>query len=135
MDVNFPLIADVKMEVAKRYGMVQPAASDTQAVRAVFMIDPKARIRALLYYPLSNGRNFQEIKRLLMALQTSDAHGCATPADWQPGDDVIVPPPGSCGTAKDRIDKPAPETYAVDWFMSFRKLPIEKLKLPPAALE
>ena len=70
VEVTFPLIADVKMEVAKRFGMVQPAASDTQAVRAVFLIDPKGKVRALLYYPLSNGRNFPELKRLLIALQS-----------------------------------------------------------------
>ncbi len=129
VEVTFPLIADVKMDVAKAYGMVQPGASDTQAVRAVFVIDPKAIIRAILFYPLSTGRNFPEIKRLLIALQTSDAHDCATPADWQPGDDVIVPPPGSCGTAKQRMEKPDPDAYALDWFMTFKKLPKEKLKL------
>ena len=123
VEVTFPLIADVKMEMAKAYGMVQPGASDTQAVRAVFIIDPKATIRAVLYYPLSNGRNFPEIKRLLIALQTTDKHGCATPADWQPGEDVIVPPPGSCGTAKERMEKPDPDAYALDWFMTFKKLP------------
>ncbi len=123
VEVTFPLIADVKMDVAKAYGMVQPAASDSQAVRAVFIIDPKAVIRAILYYPLSNGRNFPELKRLLIALQTTDKHGCATPADWQPGDDVIVPPPGSCGTAKQRMEKPDPDAYALDWFMTFKKLP------------
>lgn len=133
VEVKFPLIADVKMEVANAYGMLQPNASDTQAVRAVFLIDPKAIIRALLYYPLSNGRSFPEIKRLLIALQTTDAHGCATPADWQPGDDVIVPPPGSCGTAKDRMENPANDTYALDWFMTFKKLPKDMLDLPPAA--
>lgn len=133
VEVTFPLIADVKMDVAKAYGMVQPGASDTQAVRAVFIIDPKGKIRAVLYYPLSNGRNFPEIKRLLIALQTSDAHGCATPADWQPGDDVIVPPPGSCGTAKERVTTPAPDTYALDWFMTFKKLPKDQLKLSPEA--
>jgi len=133
VEVTFPLIADVKMEVAKTYGMVQPAASDTQAVRAVFLIDPKAKIRAILYYPLSNGRNFPELKRLLIALQTTDQHGCATPADWQPGDDVIVPPPGSCGTAKERMEKPDPDAYALDWFMTFKRLPKDRLSLPPAA--
>lgn len=133
VEVTFPLIADVKMDVAKRFGMVQPAASDTQAVRAVFVIDPKGKVRSILYYPLSNGRNFPEIKRLLIALQTSDAHGCATPADWQPGDDVIVPPPGSCGTAKERVEKPAADAYALDWFMTFKKLPKEKLNLAEAA--
>lgn len=133
VEVTFPLIADVKMDVAKTYGMVQPGASDTQAVRAVFLIDPKARIRVVLYYPLSNGRNFPEIKRLLIALQTSDVHGCATPADWQPGDDVIVPPPGSCGVARERMEKPDPDAYALDWFMTFKHLPKEKLKLPTDA--
>ena len=123
VEVTFTLLADVKMEVAKAYGMVQPAASDSQAVRAVFIIDPKAVIRAIMYYPLSNGRNFLELKRLLIALQTTDKHGCATPADWQPGDDVIVPPPGSCGTAKQRMEKPDPDAYALDWFMTFKKLP------------
>lgn len=133
VEVTFPLIADVKMDVAKTYGMMQPGASDTQAVRAVFLIDPKAVIRAVLYYPLSNGRNFPEIKRLLIALQTTDAHGCATPADWQPGDDVIEPPPGSCGSARDRMEKPGADSYALDWFMTFKKLPKEKLNLPSAA--
>jgi peroxiredoxin (alkyl hydroperoxide reductase subunit C) len=131
VEVTFPLIADVKMEVAKAYGMVQPGASDTQAVRAVFFIDSKATIRAVLYYPLSNGRNFPEIKRLLIALQTTDKYDCATPADWQPGDDVIVPPPGSCGTAKERMEKPDPDAYALDWFMTFKKLP--KVKQPARA--
>lgn len=133
VEVTFPVIADVKMEVAKAYGMVQPGASDTQAVRAVFIIDPKAKIRAILYYPLSNGRNFQELKRLVIALQTSDRFGVATPADWQPGDDVIVPPPGSCGGAKERVEKPEPDAYAPDWFITFKKLPKEKLGLPAEA--
>ncbi len=85
VQVLFPVIADLKMDVAKKYGMLQPSASDTKAVRAVFFIDPNSKIRALLYYPLSNGRNFKEIKRLLVAMQTSDVHKVATPADWQPG--------------------------------------------------
>lgn len=133
VEVTFPVIADLKMDVAKAYGMLQPGASDTQAVRAVFVIDPKSIIRAILYYPLSNGRNFQELKRLLVAMQTSDKFGVATPADWQPGDDVIVPPPGSCGTAKERMEKPDPDAYAMDWFITFKKLPKEKLNIPPAA--
>ncbi|MDD4956837.1 MAG: peroxiredoxin [Candidatus Omnitrophica bacterium] len=122
--VMFPLIEDIKMNVAKKYGMVQPTASDTQAVRAVFFIDPDSKIRALLYYPLSNGRNFQEIKRLLIALQTTDEFKVATPADWTPGDDVIVPPPGSCGTAKDRVDNADKEGIkCLDWFMCFKPMP------------
>ncbi len=130
MEVTFPLIADVKMEVARKYGMLQPNASDTKAVRAVFFIDPKAKVRAMIYYPLSNGRNFDEIMRLLIAMQTADAYQVATPADWQPGDDVIVPPPGSCGAAKDRVDNAGRDYYTLDWFISFRKLPKGQLTLP-----
>ena len=122
VDVNFPIVADLKMEVAKKYGMLQPTASDTKAVRAVFFIDPNSKIRSLIYYPLTNGRNFQEIKRLLIAMQTSDANKVATPADWQPGDDVIVPPPGSCGIAKERLEKKDTDVKCLDWFFCLKKL-------------
>lgn len=130
VNVTFPVIADISMDIARKYGMVQPNVSSTQAVRAVFLIDPNAKVRAVLYYPLSNGRNFQEIKRLLIAMQTTDAFECATPADWQPGDDVIIPPPGSCGTAKQRVAGAGTDYYCLDWFMCFRKLPAEQLTLP-----
>ncbi len=127
VSVRFPVIADLKMDVAKKYGMIQPSASDTKAVRAVFFIDPTGKIRALVYYPLSNGRNFEEIKRLLIAMQTSDEYGVATPADWQPGDEVIVPPPGSCGAANQRVDTAADEGYnCADWFMCFKPLSVEQ---------
>ncbi|MCI0512962.1 peroxiredoxin [candidate division KSB1 bacterium] len=123
VEVTFPVISDLKMEVARKYGMLQPSASDTKAVRAVFYIDPKGKIRALIYYPLSNGRNFAEIKRLLIAMQTADKHGVATPADWQPGDEVIIPPPGSCGTAKERVEGAGKDYRCVDWYLCFKKLP------------
>ncbi|MCX7830791.1 MAG: peroxiredoxin, partial [Acidobacteria bacterium] len=129
VEVTFPLIEDIKMEVSKKYGMLQPSADDTKAVRAVFIIDPESKIRAILYYPLSNGRNFQEIKRLLIALQTTDKYGIATPADWEPGDDVIVPPPGSCGAAKDRVEKSPEDVKCYDWFFCTKKLPKEMI--PP----
>ncbi len=121
IEVNFPVIEDISMDVAKKYGMVQPNASATQAVRAVFIIDPKAIIRAIIYYPLSNGRNMDEIKRLVLALQKSDKEGIATPANWQPGDDVIIPPPGSCGVAKERVEGKEEGKYCLDWFMCFKK--------------
>ncbi len=121
VEVNFPVISDLKMEVAKAFGMVQPQASDTQAVRAVFIMDPEAIVRAILYYPLSNGRNMQEIKRILLAMQHSDEHNIATPANWEPGDDVIVPPPGSCGTARDRVDQAGEDYECLDWFLCLRK--------------
>jgi peroxiredoxin (alkyl hydroperoxide reductase subunit C) len=127
VQVTFPVIADLKMDVAKKYGMLQPSASDTKAVRAVFFIDPNSKIRALIYYPLSNGRNFKEIKRLLIAMQTSDANKVATPADWQPGDDVIVPPPGSCGAAMDRMKAPGPDVKCYDWFFCTKKLPLSQI--------
>lgn len=121
IEITFPLIEDIKMNVAKKYGMVQPNASSTQAVRAVFIIDPKAKVRAVIYYPLSNGRNMDEIKRLIIAMQKSDKDGVATPANWQPGDDVIIPPPGSCGTAKDRVESKEEGKYCLDWFMCLKK--------------
>ncbi len=123
VEVNFPVISDLTMEVAKAFGMLQPAASTTQAVRAVFIIDPDAVIRAILYYPMSTGRNIEEIKRILVALQLADQHKVATPANWQPGEDVIVPPPGSCGIAKERVETPAPGTKVLDWFMTFKNCP------------
>ena len=122
LEVTFPVISDLSMAVARLYGMLQPSASTTQAVRAVFVIDPAGKIRALLYYPMSTGRNFQEIKRLLIALQTSDAHQVATPADWQPGEEVILPPPGSCGAAKERVESRDPSVRCIDWFLSFKKI-------------
>jgi len=121
IEVNFPVIEDLTMEVAKKFGMVQPNASNTQAVRAVFIIDPKAKVRAVIYYPLSNGRNMDEIKRLILAMQKSDRDGVATPANWQPGDDVIIPPPGSCGTAKERVETKEEGKYCLDWFICFKK--------------
>jgi peroxiredoxin (alkyl hydroperoxide reductase subunit C) len=123
VEVTFPVISDLTMEVSKAFGMLQPSASNTQAVRAVFIIDPEGIVRAILYYPLSNGRNMEEIKRLLIALQTSTKHGVATPANWKPGDDVIVPPPGSCGSAKERVQTSDPDMKVLDWFLTFKKCP------------
>ena len=120
-NVTFPLIEDIRMEVANKYGMIQPGQSNTQAVRAVFVIDPNGVVRTILYYPLSTGRNFDEIKRIVLALQKADADACATPADWRPGDDVIVPTAGSCGVAKERMDNQSENQYCLDWFMCFRK--------------
>ena len=121
LDVTFPLIEDITMNVANKFGMIQPSQSNTQAVRAVFIIDPKGIIRTILYYPLSTGRNFDEIKRIIQSLQKADSDNCATPADWRPGDDVIVPPAGSCGTAKERMEEESEDKYCLDWFMCFKK--------------
>jgi peroxiredoxin (alkyl hydroperoxide reductase subunit C) len=123
VEVNFPVISDLTMDVAKAFGMLQPSASTTQAVRAVFIIDPDAAVRAILYYPLSNGRNMEEIKRLLVAMQMADQNKVATPANWQPGEDVIVPPPGSCGAAKERMEQSAGDVHCLDWFLCLKKCP------------
>jgi peroxiredoxin (alkyl hydroperoxide reductase subunit C) len=123
IEVTFPVISDLTMEVSRKFGMLQPSASNTQAVRAVFIIDPDAKVRAILYYPLSNGRNMEEIKRLLMAMQYSDEYKIATPANWRPGEDVIVPPPGSCGSARERVEKAGADYECLDWFLCLKKCP------------
>ncbi|MCC6608933.1 MAG: peroxiredoxin [Burkholderiales bacterium] len=93
VEIPFPIIEDLSMQVAHDYGMIQPGASDTSAVRATFFIDPEGKVRAMVYYPMSNGRSIEEFLRLLEALQTSDAHAVATPEGWRPGEKVIVPAP------------------------------------------
>ncbi len=122
VEVKFPLIEDITMDVAKKYGMIQPGESNTKAVRAVFVIDPKGIIRTIIYYPLSMGRNFDELLRVVMALQTADAFSIATPADWRPGDDVIVPTAGSCGVAKDRMEGKQEGVTCHDWFFCTKKI-------------
>ena len=126
IEVKFPLIEDISMNVAKKYGMIQPGESETQAVRAVFFIDPKGMIRAMIYYPLSLGRNFDEIYRALVAMQTSDKFSVATPADWNPGDDVIISPAGSCGVAEERMTNDD-ELDCEDWFFCTKKLDKDKV--------
>ncbi|MGB5823527.1 MAG: peroxiredoxin [Proteocatella sp.] len=123
IEITFPLIEDIKMDIANKFGMIQPGQSNTQAVRAVFVIDPQSEIRLILYYPLTTGRNFDEIKRVIMALQKSDRDNVATPANWKPGDDVIVPTPGSCGAAEARMEEEEEDDdiYCLDWFMCFKK--------------
>jgi len=123
IEITFPVISDVTMEISREFGMVQPSASTTQAVRAVFIIDPKATVRAILYYPLTNGRNVEEILRLLIAIQHSDKYEIATPANWQPGEDVIVPPPGSCGAAAERLAKAGNGYQCLDWFLCLKEDP------------
>lgn len=129
VEIKFPLIADITMDVAKRYGMIQPSESSTSAVRAVFFIDPQDKIRLIMYYPLSLGRNFDEIRRVLIGLQTVDNFGVALPADWRPGDEVIVPTAGSCGVAKERMESSKrDEMHCYDWFFCTKKLSKEEVE-------
>ncbi|MGF7143796.1 peroxiredoxin (alkyl hydroperoxide reductase subunit C) [Anaerotaenia torta] len=121
VEVTFPLIADISMDIAKQYGMLHPGSSATATVRAVYIIDPSSVIRAILYYPASTGRNMQELKRIIIALQKADCEQIATPANWQPCDDVILPPPGTCGAARDRVAQVYEDQYCLDWFLCFRQ--------------
>jgi peroxiredoxin (alkyl hydroperoxide reductase subunit C) len=121
VQVKFPILADLDMKVAKAYGMIQPGASTTAAVRAVFVIDPDGILRAMIYYPLSTGRNMAELLRLVDALQCNTAHGLATPANWQPGDACIVPAP----VTKAGADKRPSEGFdTVDWYFSRTPQPV-----------
>ncbi|MBK1705044.1 peroxiredoxin [Halochromatium glycolicum] len=119
VEIGFPIIADLSMQVARAYGMIQPGASDTSAVRATFVIDPEGVLRAMVYYPMSNGRSIDEFVRLVKALQTSDANGVATPEGWQPGDKVIVPPPATAEEAEARMDA---GYECSDWYFCKKEL-------------
>ncbi|WP_075086345.1 peroxiredoxin [Mariniblastus fucicola] len=119
VEIPFPIIDDLSMEVASAYGMIMPGASDTSAVRTTFFIDPEGVMRAMIYYPMSNGRNIDEFLRLLKAMQASEQHGIATPEGWQPGDDVIVPPPKTIQQAQERI---AGNVECKDWYFCTRAL-------------
>ncbi len=121
VEVTFPLIADLSMDIAKQYGMLHPNNSTTSTVRAVFIIDPTGIIRTILYYPATTGRNMQEIMRIIIALQKADCEKVATPAGWLPCDDVILPPPGTCGTAMERVEHTYENQYCLDWFLCFRQ--------------
>lgn len=104
VEIEFPIIVDLDMKVASAYGMIHPGAANTSAVRSTFFIDPEGMLRAMVYYPMSNGRSIDEFVRLLTALQVSDENGVATPESWQPGDKVIVPPPSTTEEAKARLE-------------------------------
>ncbi len=119
VEIPFPIIADLTMTVARAYGMMHPGASDTSAVRAVFVIDAEGILRAMLYYPLSNGRSVAEILRLVQAIQVTDRNGTATPEGWKPGDAVMAPPPKTATSADERM---AEDLDCVDWYFCRRSL-------------
>jgi peroxiredoxin (alkyl hydroperoxide reductase subunit C) len=117
--IPFPVIADSDRKVAGLYGMIMPGESKTETSRCVFVIDPKGVLRAMIYYPLTTGRNMQEILRLVKALQTTDQNGVATPANWQPGDQVIMPPPKTMEAAEQRLGQ---GLDCKDWYFCKKKL-------------
>ncbi len=119
VEINFPIIEDLSMSVARSYGMIHPGAGDTSAVRATFIIDPKGVLRAMVYYPMSNGRSILEFVRVVKALQHSDANGVATPENWQAGEACIIPPPKTTAEAEARLNS---EHDVVDWYFSKTKV-------------
>ncbi len=119
VDIPFPIIADIDMKVAKKYGMIHTGQSSTSAIRAVFFIDDKGILRAMIYYPLTAGRFMPEIIRLVKSLQTTDKYGVSTPANWQPGEKVVVPAPKN----KAEMDKRLSEGYECkDWYLCFKNI-------------
>jgi peroxiredoxin (alkyl hydroperoxide reductase subunit C) len=120
VEIPFPVIADLDQKVAQTWGMLHEAVSATAAVRCVFFIDPKNTVRAMIYYPLNVGRNFDEIMRVVDALQTVDKHGVACPANWTPGAEVIVPPPTTAQAAEERMGMK--EIAVTDWYFSKKKI-------------
>ena len=119
VQIPFPVIADLNMKVAHKYGMIHPGQSSTAAVRCVFFIDDKGIMRAMIYYPLQNGRFMPEIIRLVKALQTTDKYKVSTPANWQPGDKVVIPAPK---TAAEMEKRPTEGYECKDWYLCFKKV-------------
>ncbi|QQE79853.1 peroxiredoxin [Alicyclobacillus sp. SO9] len=120
--VTFPIIADLDREVSNAYGMVQPGESSTNAVRAVFFIDDKGTLRAMIYYPLNVGRNMAEILRVVDALQTADANGVATPANWEPGKPVVVPPPANSNAVETQEEAKQKGYDYKRWYLRMKNL-------------
>ena len=118
--IPFPIVADITMSVAKAYGMLQTVAK-TQTVRAVFIIDPDSIIRAILFYPMSTGRNIDEIKRIILSLQKHDADNVSTPADWNPGDPVVMGAPLTLEAAKDRMESADDNMIPYSWYLTMKK--------------
>ena len=119
IQIPFPIIADLTMTVSNKYGMIHKGQSSTAAIRAVFFIDEKGIMRGMLYYPLSNGRYMPEIIRLIKAFQTTDKYHVATPANWQPGDKVVVPAPK---TAAEMEKRPTEGYECKDWYLCYKKI-------------
>ncbi len=120
-NIDFPLIADPKGKASMEYGMIHPKASSTKNVRGVFIIDPENNIRSIMYYPMSIGRNLDEVQRTILALQKFDRENVLTPANWNPGDDVIVPFLSYTPELNEEAAKNAdPNIYSVSWYLHMK---------------
>ena len=126
MQIKFPVVADLDQKVSAAYGLVHEAAADTATVRAVFAIDPKANVRALIYYPMQLGRNIDELFRVFQALQTADANGVSCPANWRPGQPVIVAAPATVEDAAKRTSGSGSGLDVQSWYLSKKELPLAK---------
>ncbi len=119
--INFPLVPDPGLKISGKYGMIHSHMSTTKTVRGVFIIDPENRIAAMFFYPFTTGRNFDEIKRTIIALQESDRKNVLTPANWQPGDDYLIDSPESADVAKKLSEKNKSSIYSKEWYLWYRK--------------
>lgn len=117
--IPYPLVADSDRRISNQYGMIHPGASTTATVRALFVIDPKRIIRALIYYPMNAGRNVDEVLRLVRALQTTEQYSCATPANWKEGEKVVVPPPKTVEEVAERLSHP--EREVKDFYLTLKE--------------
>jgi peroxiredoxin (alkyl hydroperoxide reductase subunit C) len=120
--IKFPLVSDINLEISKKYGMIEAYSGRTNNIRGVFIIDPDDKIRAVNFYSVSTGRNFEEIMRTLVALQTSDRYSVLTPANWKPGDEVMIPSPSSIEEAEKLKAKKDPSLRQVTWYMWMKTL-------------
>jgi peroxiredoxin 2/4 len=121
--IKFPLITDTDMSISKKYGMIHQYSSTTKDIRGVFIINPEDKIATILYYPAKVGRNFDEIKRTLIALQTVDKYNVLTPANWNPGDDVVIHSPATIEESKKMEEKKDADIYMKTWYLWYKKLP------------
>ena len=120
--IKFPLISDKNMEISKKYGMIHSFSSSTKDIRGVFIIAPDDKIEAIYFYPMNVGRNMDEVKRTLIALQTAEKNNVLTPADWNPGQDVMLPSPKTSTDADKLLKNNDPDLTHITWYMWFKKL-------------
>jgi peroxiredoxin (alkyl hydroperoxide reductase subunit C) len=120
--IKFPLISDKSLEISKKYGMIHSQSSTTKDIRGVFIIDSDDKIEAIFFYPMNIGRNMEEIKRTLIALQTASKNNVLIPANWTPGQDVMIPSPQTSADAEKMMKKNDPRLYYYSWYMWFMKL-------------